>query len=103
MSTVETPTSPLAVACDQASDSSPSSAASTVLLLQVRSLRKSFTSPAGTRLKVLEDISFAAAAGETIAITGASGSGKSTLLNLLGGLEMPDNGEIQLGDFVIDG
>lgn len=34
--------------------------------------------------------------GKIIAITGKSGSGKSTLLNLIGGLEKPDSGVIEI-------
>ena len=68
----------------------------------VTDLHKSFASPAGHRLEVLQGVSFSVQPGKSLAIVGPSGAGKSTLLNLLGGLEAPDHGAIALGNFSID-
>lgn len=44
--------------------------------------------------KALDGVSLAVGQGEFVSIIGTSGSGKSTLLNMLGGLDVPDFGEI---------
>jgi putative ABC transport system ATP-binding protein len=63
----------------------------TAPLLSVQGLAKRF----GTTL-VFEDVSFALAPGELVAVLGESGVGKSTLLNCIAGLEPADAGEVRL-------
>ncbi|MDO8210240.1 ABC transporter ATP-binding protein [Conexibacter sp. CPCC 206217] len=60
-------------------------------LLEVEQVAKTF-GHGGRAVRVLQDVSFALAAGETLGVVGESGSGKSTLARVLLGLEEPDDG-----------
>jgi lipoprotein-releasing system ATP-binding protein len=68
-------------------------------VLRATALSKRFREGAGDTaidLTVLQSLTLEVRAGDTLAVTGASGSGKSTLLHLLGGLEAPTSGRVEL-------
>ncbi|HEY5438719.1 MAG TPA: ABC transporter ATP-binding protein [Acidimicrobiales bacterium] len=64
-------------------------------MLKVANLDKTFHTDAG-EVHAVQNVSFDAQNGEMLAIIGASGSGKSTLLSLLGLLDAPDKGSIDI-------
>jgi putative ABC transport system ATP-binding protein len=51
----------------------------------------------GGRVVALDEVSVELAPGEFVAVVGPSGCGKSTLLNLIGALDVPDSGTIEVG------
>jgi lipoprotein-releasing system ATP-binding protein len=63
--------------------------------LALEDVHKSFTSGKRT-LEVLRGITLELIGGEAVAVTGPSGSGKSTLLHLMGTLDRPTSGKIEL-------
>lgn len=65
------------------------------IVLSCKNLSRSF-SDAGQALEVLSNVSLEVKAGERLAIIGRSGAGKTTLLQLLGGLDLPDEGTVEV-------
>lgn len=64
-------------------------------ILKINNLSKVY-GKGDTATKALDDVSFSVKKGEFIAIIGASGSGKSTLLHLIGGVDRPTSGTVQV-------
>ena len=62
-------------------------------ILEIKNLTKSY-GKGETKVKAVDDISFAVEKGEFVSIIGASGSGKSTLMHLIGGVDKKDSGKI---------
>ena len=65
------------------------------MLLSVTNVQKTYET-ADDPFTVLRGIDLSLKDGETLALTGESGSGKSTLLHLIGGLDVPDAGQIMI-------
>ena len=64
-------------------------------MLVVKDLTKLFSSPGGD-VKALNGVSLTVGTGEFASIIGKSGSGKSTLLSMLGALDIPTSGSIEV-------
>ncbi|MCF7674197.1 MAG: ABC transporter ATP-binding protein [Akkermansiaceae bacterium] len=65
-------------------------------LVRIHNVSKTFKRGA-EEIHVLSDLELTVMEGEFLALMGPSGSGKSTLLNLIGGLDRPTSGQIQIG------
>ena len=67
-----------------------------LLLLNIENLRKSFGTPDGSVLTVVDIPAFSLDSGQQTALCGTSGSGKTTFLNLIAGILKPDGGRVEL-------
>ena len=70
-------------------------------LVSVRGVKKTFVR-GSEKIEVLQGLDMTVGKGEFLALMGPSGSGKSTLLNLIGGLDRPTSGVIEVGGMRID-
>jgi putative ABC transport system ATP-binding protein len=64
-------------------------------VVRLRDVTKSYGTGAA-KTQVLRGVSLDVEHGELVALVGQSGSGKSTLLNIIGGLDQPDTGEVEV-------
>jgi putative ABC transport system ATP-binding protein len=71
-------------------------------LVRIRDVHKHFVR-GNERIDVLQGVSMDIPAGDFLALMGPSGSGKTTLLNLMGGLDAPTSGTIEVGNQRITG
>jgi len=81
---------------DRSSSPAPAGVPGRGAAITVRGLSHEFHAPEGT-LHVLRDVSLDVPAGAYVTITGSSGAGKSTLLSVLGGLDAPQTGTVEVG------
>ena len=73
-----------------------------VVVVRASGLVKTFGEGRGAR-RVLDGASLSVSAGEVVAVIGRSGSGKSTLLHLIGGLDRPEAGSIDVDGVRVTG
>ena len=69
-------------------------------LVSVRGVHKYFTR-GSERIDVLQGVQLEVPKGDFLALMGPSGSGKTTLLNLMGGLDQPTEGSVEVGNVQI--
>ncbi len=70
-------------------------------LIDIKNLSKAYTR-GKQKVEVLHHVDLPVAEGDFLALMGPSGSGKTTLLNLVGGLDTPTGGSIEVGGHRID-
>ena len=70
-------------------------------VLKLSAIRKSYNIGKPVEAEILHGVDLALAAGEFTALIGPSGSGKSTLLNIIGLLEAPTTGSVEIAGRVV--
>ncbi len=64
-------------------------------MIRIENIHKSYD-----ELKVLKGVNLSINQGDVISIVGASGAGKSTLLQIIGTLDLPDEGTVKINDVI---
>ncbi len=73
------------------------------VVVHAEGLVKEFLGGDGGVIRILDEVSISVSRGEMVAVVGASGAGKSTLLHVLGALEQPSAGRIELDGRAVGG
>jgi ABC-type nitrate/sulfonate/bicarbonate transport system ATPase subunit len=81
--------------CDEAATDASS--------LTIRNVSKLYAAPDGSLVRAVENVTLSVAAGEMVCLVGPSGCGKSTLLRMIAGLDRPSEGELRVGNDLIEG
>jgi putative ABC transport system ATP-binding protein len=82
-------------------NAAPAAAAAGTSIVRIRDLVKDYRRGAET-VRVLDGLSLDIRQGDFVALMGPSGSGKSTLLNLIGGLDRPTSGTLEVDGLRVD-
>jgi putative ABC transport system ATP-binding protein len=70
-------------------------------MIRLQNVSRTYLESSGRPVRALSQFSLKLAAGSMTAITGPSGCGKSTLLHLLGALDRPDEGEVEVDGILL--
>jgi lipoprotein-releasing system ATP-binding protein len=74
-----------------------------MIVLEAVDLAKVYTGGDGGTITVLDGVNLRVPRGQMVAVVGASGAGKSTLLHLLGALDRPTRGTVQVAGESLEG
>lgn len=73
---------------------------SSELIIKIQGLEKTYITGM-ERLTIINSLDMEVASGTKVVVVGESGSGKSTLLNIIGGLDSPTKGTVEVGSYLV--